>query len=102
MMTTTQVKNKAEILKDQHDLVKGDFTPEEASEIINHLLTKKINFHELRSFSSEIRFGETDQDSILRVKELMQSRKSLNNMIKQAQETGKTLRIKSTISIEII
>ncbi|MCB0494412.1 MAG: hypothetical protein KDC93_18570, partial [Cyclobacteriaceae bacterium] len=88
--------------KKQCELIKGDFSPDDALEIINHLITKKITFHELRSFSSEIRFGEVDQKSIDRSKELKQSKASVEKFIQQAKEQNKTLRIKSNILIELI
>jgi hypothetical protein len=90
------------IEKKQYELIKGDFSPDDALEIINHLITKKITFHELRSFSSEIRFGEVDQKSIDRSKELKQSKASVEEFIQQAKEQNKTLRLKSNISIELI
>ncbi len=101
-MTNTQVTESTEVAKDQQDLIKGDFSPEDAAEIVNHLITKKIRFHEVRSFSNEIRLGETDASSVERVEQLKESRESLNKLIKQAQEQGKNLRVSSTISIELI
>ncbi|WP_086539703.1 hypothetical protein [Algoriphagus antarcticus] len=86
----------------KHDLVRGNFSPEDALEIINHLIAEKINFHEMRSFSSKIRFGEVDQNSEVRIKELKQSKASINVLISNAKEQGKTLKIESTISVELI
>lgn len=85
-----------------HDLVKGKFSPEDAKEIINHLFSEKINFHDMRSFSHKIRFGEVDQDSQARIIELKQSWAALNIVIKQAKEQGKNLKIESTISIKLV
>ncbi len=101
-MTTTEVMTNEEIKTSEHDLIRGEFSPEDAREIINYLISKKINFHETRNFSSEIRFGEVDHNSIKRAKELEQSRKSINTLIQQAEGEGKSLRISSNISIEII
>lgn len=84
-----------------HDLVKGKFSPEDAKEIINHLISGKINFHEMRSFSNKIRFGEVDQNSQVRIKELKHSRAAINVLIVQAKEQGKTVTIESTISVEL-
>ncbi|MEZ4944736.1 MAG: hypothetical protein R2804_04340 [Cyclobacteriaceae bacterium] len=98
----TEMTETVMIEKKQCELIKGDFSPDDALEIINHLITKKITFHELRSFSSEIRFGEVDQKSIDRSKELKQSKASVEKFIQQAKEQNKTLRIKSNILIELI
>lgn len=102
MTTTTQVMESTVTQEKEHDLVRGEYSASDAQEIINHLISKKINFHEMRNFSHEIRFGEVDQSSIKRTKELIQARETMNEVIKEAQTTGKNLRIKSTISIEII
>ena len=102
MMTNTEVLEKTAIAKDEQALIKGDFSPEDATEIINHLINNKIRFHEVRSFSSEIRLGKTDPSSMHRAEELRESQEALNNLIKQAQEQGRNLRIASTIAIEII
>ena len=102
MMTNTEVLEKTAIAKDEQALIKGDFSPEDATEIINHLINNKIRFHEVRSFSSEIRLGKTDPSSIQRAEELRESKEVLNELITCAQEQGRNLRISSTIAIEII
>lgn len=102
MMNTTQLSESTMSETNQHDLIKGEFSPEDASEIINHLFAKKINFHERRNFSDEIRLGEVDQNSKERIQELKESKALLNEFLKYAKEQGKNLRIESTISVEII
>jgi ABC-type Fe3+ transport system substrate-binding protein len=86
----------------QQDLIKGEFSPEEASEIINHMISKKINFHELKNFSSEIRFGSIDKNSKERIEQLKACKSSLNETLQEAKKLGKPLRITSSISVEII
>ncbi len=88
--------------KADYDLIKGDFTPEEALEILSYLIDKKINFHELKTFSNEIRFGQVDQKSLKRSEELKQSKAAIKEFIQIAQEQGKTLRIKSSVTVEVI
>lgn len=102
MMNTTEVSERAVNEINQQNLIKGDFSPEDASEIVNHLFAKKINFHERKNFSHEIRFGEVDQNSKERIKELKQCKASLNEFLEQAKKQGKNLKIKSSISLEII
>ncbi|MEN2280886.1 hypothetical protein AAGF08_02025 [Algoriphagus sp. SE2] len=101
-MNTTEVFEKDVKKINDQDLIKGDFSPEEASEIINHLFAKKINFHERKNFSDEIRFGEVDNNSKERIKELKKCKASLNEFMELAKKQGKNLRIKSSISVEII
>lgn len=86
----------------EESLIHGEFTPDDASEIINHMISKKINFHERRNFSSQIRFGEVDQHSVVRIQELKACKASLNAVIQQAKEQGKKLRVSSSISVELI
>jgi predicted transglutaminase-like cysteine proteinase len=85
-----------------YDLIKGEFEADDALDIINHMLQKKINFHETRIFSQEIRFGEKDEKSMKRIKELKQVNKELNERIKEAKAIGKSIRISSSISIELV
>jgi hypothetical protein len=88
--------------KGTFDLVKGDFSPDEGSEILNELFSKKINFHEVKSFSEQIRFGTPDVKGLKRIKELKIARNSAIELIAEAKKSGKSLRNYSTISIELI
>lgn len=101
-MEATLVNRSQEIEKGHFDLIKGDFMPDDALEVCNHLILKKINFHEVRSFSHLIKFGFTDQSSLKRIEELKLDKESIKDLVLQAREQGKTLRIKATISIELI
>ncbi len=98
----TDLKDNKLIDKAEYDLIRGDFSPEEALEILTYLIDKKINFHHVKNFGSEIRFGEVDQNSVKRCEELKQSKASIKEMAKLAMEQGKTLRIKSSVQIEIL
>lgn len=66
-MNTSDMVHRPTKEKGQYDFIKGDFSAEDAQEIISSLFTKKISFHELKSFSSQIRFGKADQDSLDRI-----------------------------------
>ena len=101
-MTAITEKHSTATLQGNYDLIKGDYTPEEALEIISHLLMKKINFHDLKSFSNQIRFGIEDTSSIKRIKELRNSNEELKQLVKEAKLSGKTLRVKSNITVELI
>ncbi len=94
--------NETKTSKTVQDLIKGDFNAEEAEEIINHMILKKINFHECKNFSNEIRFGEKNEKSVLRIKELRDSATVLQELIDEAKATNKTLRVSSMISVELL
>lgn len=101
-MEAIQEKQNAKIQNGNYDLIKGEFTPEEGLEIISHLLMKKINFHELKTFSQQIRFGLEDPASLTRIEELRASAEELKELIKAAKLSGKNLRVKSNITVELI
>jgi hypothetical protein len=58
-------------------LVEGTFSGIEAKEILVDLISKKINFHHLKNFSSEERFGKTCELSLDRIQELKEGIKRL-------------------------
>ena len=89
------------IAHDGYDLVRGEFTPEDAKDILDHMISKKINFHKVRSFNSEIRLGKKDPNSELRISELMVTKEELLAILESAQLKGSKVHIKANISIDI-
>jgi len=83
-------------------LVRGEYSAVEAREIVSNLISQKINFHNLRDFSSRERYGKSDEDSLRRIEELKVSRQSMFEIIDAAKEEGKTVKINSNITIELI
>ena len=102
IMYTTQEKSMIETLKHSFELINGEFSHAEAMEILVDLFSKKINFHELKSFSHLIRVGEEDSKSSARIKELMDAKQQIREMLEDAGQDGRSVRLKSTISIELI
>lgn len=100
--SSPELKGNKLVEKAEYDLIKGNFTPEEASEIINYLIDKKINFHELKTFSTEIRFGQVHEKSVKRSEELKQSKSAFKEFIQLAEYKGKTLRLKSSVTVELL
>ena len=98
MNTKNQLQEKAVAF----DLIKGEFTAEEAQEILMHMLQKKISFHEMKIFSKDIRFGETDEASIKRIEELRKTKNECKAFLKEAIENGRKLRVKTYTEIEMI
>jgi hypothetical protein len=87
--------------KGQYDFIKGEFSPQDTREIIEHI-SKMINFHKLKSWSHDIKFGVADQRSLDRIEELKACEQSIREHIQLAKELGKTIRIQSQINIELI
>ncbi|WMN12965.1 hypothetical protein QYS49_35125 [Marivirga salinae] len=90
------------INKQEKDLLRGEYSAEEAKEIISNFITQKINFHNMRNFRSQVRYEKPDENSLKRIEELKESRKSIMELINTAKEEGKMLKIDSTITIELI
>jgi hypothetical protein len=93
---------KVLVNKQTEDLVRGEYSAVEAKEIVSNLISQKINFHNLRDFSSLERYGKRDENSLKRIEELKESRESMLEIIDMAKEEGKTVKINSNITIELI
>lgn len=80
-------------------LISGSFTPDEAKEILFEMLTSKINFHNVKSLSSLVRFNNPNLESELRIKELQQTKEQLIELIQQALADNLNLNVEATIEI---
>ncbi len=83
-------------------LVEGEFDANEALKILMSLFNSKIDYHQLDSFSNHIRHGEDMSFSKNRIKVLTQSIDSIKEIVKEANSTGKKLKIDGTIQISFI
>ncbi len=82
-------------------LIEGDFTLQEAREILLTVFRSKIEFHKLKNFSSQERFGIDDKIAVKRIPQL---RKCIDKIIKtmgKAELNGEYLTIKSDVLISI-
>ena len=82
------------------DLINGTFENEDAKEILRNLFEYKINYHKLRNFNSQVRFGQPDEHSIQRALELKQSLDQLIQFF--GKEKSKAFRITAKVAIEPI
>ena len=81
-------------------LIDGTFTAEEAREILLNLFNYKINFHELKNFSSWERNGMSHPHSSVRLPELKADRDRITSIISEAIASGDELVVLSTVSIQ--
>lgn len=81
-------------------LINGVVTPDEAKEVLLTLLNHKINFHRMRNFSAEERFGKPDPVSTKRLEELYESRKKVLSLLEDAASEGYKLEIESLVNIK--
>lgn len=83
-------------------LIEGEFDALEANEILQNIFSTKINFHKMKNFSSQERFGLEDQTAIKRLPDLILNLEKLNNIIANAELHNKKLKISSEIKIEFL
>ncbi len=87
--------------KHEFQLIEGEFFPNEALKLLMSLLNNKINYHQLESFSNQIRIGSDFSHSKKRVEYLKQSIEDIKLILKDAEESGKQLKIESIIQITL-
>jgi hypothetical protein len=80
-------------------LIEGVFNAKDAREVLLTLIDKKIKFHELKSFSSEIKFGKADEESLQRVNDLTQTRQEIIKYLRSKINDELAFNIKSFIEI---
>lgn len=83
-------------------LVKGEFSPSEAWDVINGLLDEKINFHKiqrLKIYEGNEQAETLDADE--RIRELMEEKKHARRVVREARERGCTLEISGTINFKL-
>jgi len=83
------------------ELINGTFTPDEGREILLKLLNSKINFHNLKNWSSRERFGKPDAYSEQRLIHLNESRKKVETLFAESVDEEKRVTINSSIEITI-
>lgn len=82
-------------------LIEGEFNVSDAKEILVNLIQSKIQFHEKKEFSSLIRFGLKDSNSVKRIANLKKEMLELREFIQDLNEKKHKLIINTTIKIEI-
>ncbi len=87
---------------DHHKLISGEFSTNEAKEVLLNLIDSKMQFHTLKNFSSEERFGKKDLSSIKRLAELKELRAEILRLLINNEGGDFIYKISSTIKIEMI
>ncbi len=100
-METNELK-KTEKVSQKIQLVKGEFTPSEASHIIMNLIDEKINFHKIQRL--QIWEGDhkckTDQlDG--RIAELEKEKVIAKEFINSTRDLGQNLKINGILEISV-
>lgn len=87
---------------EQLNLIEGNFSDEEAKEILMSIFLAKINFHQKKVFSSQVRFGTDDEIAIDRIPRLKKEIEKMLQIISEAKLNNKRLVITSAINISLV
>lgn len=82
-------------------IVEGNFTHSEAKEILMNMFTSKINFHNIKNWSSQERFGKDDDIAQKRLPELRNEMKKLEEILSEAKAKNKKIVVNSVINISL-
>lgn len=82
-------------------LIEGGFSVSEAKEILNSIFSSKINFHNIKNWSSQERFGKDDAIAQKRIPALKNEMKKLEEILAEAKANNKKLVISSEIRISL-
>lgn len=83
------------------NLIEGQFSSTEAQEVLLNIFSTKIQFHELKDFSSQERFGKPDEIAQKRIPELKKEVEKLMQILSEANTGQKHLVVCSEITISL-
>jgi glycerol-3-phosphate dehydrogenase len=82
-------------------LIKGDFSPIEAKEILTSVFSTKMQFHKLKNFSSQELFGKEDAVAQERIPELTKSVTTVEEILEFAKQHNKKIHIVSDVYLTV-
>jgi hypothetical protein len=80
-------------------LIEGVFLHDEAKDILMNIFSAKINFHQVKNFSSQERFGIDDETARKRIPALRDEIEKLQEILLEAKLNNKKLEVRSEINI---
>ncbi|AWA30320.1 hypothetical protein HYN48_09605 [Flavobacterium magnum] len=83
-------------------LIHGNFSPEEAREVLLSLIDRKIEYHNLRAFSNHIRFNDRIDNSQSRIAALQEMKASVSELFDSAARSGQRIAIDSQVTITLL
>lgn len=89
-------------LRDEIQVLEGQFSPEEAKEQLLTLLVGNLHYQGLRAFSLSEREGRQDSDAETRIETLTKSKQQAIDLVDYAKQTGKSLHVESSIKIRLV
>jgi len=88
--------------KENLTLIEGVFSEADAAEILLNIFRTKLQYHKMKNFSSEERFGKEDSLAQKRIPELNKSIDMINKFIGDNKHNNTKFRIHSEIIIESV
>jgi hypothetical protein len=82
-------------------IIEGNFSYEEAKDILSNMFSSKINFHNIKNWSSNERFGKDDEIAQKRIPALRNELKKLEEILEEAKAKNKKLVVSSEINISL-
>ena len=82
--------------------IEGKFDASDAKDILMNIFSTKIQYHKLKNFSSQIRFGKEDELAQNRIEELKKEIEKLSKVLSEAKSKDKKLVITSEISLSLL
>jgi hypothetical protein len=82
-------------------LIDGNFSAEEAKEILINIYSTKINFHEMANFSSMERFGVENAAAVKRIQILRKNIQKIVELVEEMKEKHQNFIISSEIHIRL-
>jgi len=82
-------------------LIKGTFTADDARDVLLSILNYKINYHQMKNFSSELKTGKEEAVTTERIEQLRKTREQVIAAIEEAVENGYLLNVKADLHIEM-
>lgn len=82
-------------------LIEGEFSCEEANDILKSILISKINYHQLKNFKTQEQSGMDDAKATVRITALKQEMARLEEILSGAKNLNKKLIISSEINISL-
>jgi hemerythrin superfamily protein len=82
-------------------LIEGEFSFNEAKEILTSMFVSKINFHNIQNWSSQERYGKDDETAQKKIPLLKNEIEKLEEIILEAKANNKKLVINSEIIISL-
>lgn len=83
------------------NLINGNFSSEEAKEILMNVFLTKVRFHEVKNFSSQVRFGKDDETAKIRIPQLKEELEKVLKIVSEAETANKKMIITSEINISL-